>query len=272
MSVISDYFYKESASFPYLWQKRFFQLFEEDTGNYILYRVREGDGKPKGRIPIGKIMDVIPYTSKPTEQRFKILIPNRTYYMKATSVDMRKRWDRAIRASIKKMEQGGSKQEGKSMKRSVEDLATVMAMQELVTSVNNGMKFLNEVLSSKECFNEFAKHMGMNSYFDLAAYPALFEKLYRSIYSNAKFTVEVKLENTSSNDLAKEQFEKFLFIVEQRPLLPGLKGADLEKRIAKASAEVVKITEKYQKEAEKINKDDITNGINLIVEFFRMLI
>eukprot|EP00472_Partenskyella_glossopodia_P010355 CAMPEP_0197516378 /NCGR_PEP_ID=MMETSP1318-20131121/1276_1 /TAXON_ID=552666 /ORGANISM="Partenskyella glossopodia, Strain RCC365" /LENGTH=258 /DNA_ID=CAMNT_0043065095 /DNA_START=24 /DNA_END=800 /DNA_ORIENTATION=- len=253
-----------------MWQKRFFQLFEENTGNYILYRVKEGDGKPKGRIPVGKILDVLPYTAKKTEQRFKILIPNRTYYMKATSVDMRKRWEKAIRNSIKKMEQGGSMQDHKSL-RSVEAIDTVMAMQEFLISINNGMKFLDTILSGDESFNKFAKHMGLTSYFDLACYAPLFEKLYREIYSNAKFSVEVKLENTSSIELAKEQFEKFLMIVEQRALSPNLKAADLEALVNKTAQKVLEIMAKYHSEAKKIGDESILNGIKLVEEFFTMV-
>eukprot|EP00467_Chlorarachnion_reptans_P006192 CAMPEP_0114523224 /NCGR_PEP_ID=MMETSP0109-20121206/21178_1 /TAXON_ID=29199 /ORGANISM="Chlorarachnion reptans, Strain CCCM449" /LENGTH=273 /DNA_ID=CAMNT_0001704527 /DNA_START=42 /DNA_END=863 /DNA_ORIENTATION=- len=271
-NVISDYFYKESASFPYLWQKRFFQLFEEDTGDYILYRVKERDGKPKGRISVARILEVIPYTNKETEQRFKIVIPNRTYLLKAMSVDMRKRWERAIRASIKKMEEGpGSTKESK-MVQSLEDMSTVASMQEFITILNQGMRFLNGSLSSDDKFNKFAKHMGMNSYFDLASYAPIFEKFYRDIYSNATFMVEVKLENTSSIELAKEKFEKFLMIVEQKPLKPNLKAKDLEAHVSKMASDILKVTEKYQKEAVKIEDETIIKGMSLITDFFRMMV
>eukprot|EP00471_Norrisiella_sphaerica_P012748 CAMPEP_0184498930 /NCGR_PEP_ID=MMETSP0113_2-20130426/40227_1 /TAXON_ID=91329 /ORGANISM="Norrisiella sphaerica, Strain BC52" /LENGTH=215 /DNA_ID=CAMNT_0026886655 /DNA_START=20 /DNA_END=667 /DNA_ORIENTATION=- len=215
MAIVSDYFYKESNSFPYLWQKRFFELFEEDTGNYILYRVREHDGKPRGRIPIAKIEEVFPNTTRETEQRFKIRIPDRTYILKAVSVNMRKRWESAIKASMKKMQQ--NRTQDKKMVQSVEDMNTLASMQEYLTNINNGLRFLNSTLSSDEAFGQFAKHLGLNCYFDLASYAPLIEKLYREIYSNATFKVEVRLENTSSIELPKEQFEKFLMIIEQKP-------------------------------------------------------
>mmetsp|Transcript_24818 Transcript_24818/g.34532 ORF Transcript_24818/g.34532 Transcript_24818/m.34532 type:complete len:287 (+) Transcript_24818:58-918(+) len=284
MALIGDYFYKESASFPYLWQKRFFQLFEEDTGNYILYRARESDGKPKGRIPIARILDVIPYTTKSTEQRFKIIIPNRTYYLKAMSVDMRMRWEKAIKASIKKMEDGKAKMESK-MVQSIEDLGTLTSMQEYLAQINHGMRFLNGILSSNEAYGKLAVHMGMEGYFSIASYAPDFFKLYREIYNGANFKVEVSLENTSSSELPKERFEKFLMIVEQKPLISTLKAVTLEKKISDIAVEVVKKSAKFRKEAmsvlDKANEDDdkdavqvadeTVKGIDLIIEFFKML-
>eukprot|EP00466_Bigelowiella_natans_P005893 jgi/Bigna1/78951/fgenesh1_pg.58_\ len=253
-STLSDVIYFIGIlQFPYLWQKRFFQLFEEDTGNYILYRARESDGKPKGRIPIARILDVIPYTTKSTEQRFKIIIPNRTYYLKAMSVDMRMRWEKAIKASIK-------------------DITTASSFPEIIRAFVIWRRF-------------FFFQLRASGYFSIASYAPDFFKLYREIYTGANFKVEVSLENTSSSELPKERFEKFLMIVEQKPLISTLKAVTLEKKISDIAVEVVKKSAKFRKEAmsvlDKANEDDdkdavqvadeTVKGIDLIIEFFKML-
>ncbi|GAB5366277.1 hypothetical protein AAMO2058_001130200 [Amorphochlora amoebiformis] len=193
--------------------------------------------------------------------------------MKAQSISMRKNWEKAIKESIKKMDDGGKTQKrvDSMLKHSVEDINTVMVMQETIMTVNSGLRFLNSVLSSGEHFDKFAKHMSLTSYFDLASYAPIFESLYRSIYKDAKFAVEVKLENTSSLELAKEKFEKFLMIVEQKALNPKMTASDLEKSMNAAAEEALKINSKYLAEASKVNDKEITEGITLIDEFFKML-
>lgn len=274
MSVLEDYYWKESSSFPYPWQKRFFELFEEDTGNYVLYRVKQNDGKPKGRIPVRNIQSVIPYTQKPKELRFKIIIPGRTYFMKAKSVDMREKWTKALLDSVKKMESLSSKRlEEAQHVKTVENTDAIVAMSEYIHNINAGFRFLNSILSTDECFNLFATSMNLTSYFDLAVYAPLFEKLYRELY-RVNVRVEVKLEKTSSVDLAKEKFEKFLMIAEGQTLDSSLRGAEVEQKISRLAQEVLKTVEKYRKGAEKVNqkyKAKIIDMVDVMEEFFKML-
>lgn len=181
-----------------------------------------------------------------------------------------------------------------------EDLDTVSSMSEFLVTINNGeyfkarlpkpttnqtsntqsnthhtgMRFINEVLSQSDCFNKFALHMQGSSYFDIAVYAPIFAGVYKDFYSTQYTvdTVDVKLEKTSSVDLAKERFEKYLMLVEQAPLKSRLLAADLEARVSEAAKRVLATVAKYKVEAAKVQMTDINQGITLMDQFFRMLV